>query len=64
VHLFQEKHLELPPILQETVSKIEAKFRELGHVKPLQKQPNFVPKTPKYMFSSVLQKIQHLRYAK
>jgi hypothetical protein len=34
---------ELPPISQGTVCKIEAQFRELGHVKPLKRQPTFDP---------------------
>ncbi|KAJ8947596.1 hypothetical protein NQ318_010108 [Aromia moschata] len=39
VRLFQEKYPELPPISQDTVSKIEKQFRERGHVRQLKKNP-------------------------
>lgn len=41
VQLFRELHPNLPPITQGTVSKIEARYRELGHVRdvPRQRQP-------------------------
>ncbi|KAJ8938057.1 hypothetical protein NQ318_014538 [Aromia moschata] len=32
VRLFQEKYPELPPIYQDTISKIEKQFRERGHM--------------------------------
>lgn len=39
--LFQQIHPDLPPITQGTISKIEARYRELGHVRdvPRQRQP-------------------------
>ena len=37
----------MPPISQGTVSKIEAQFREVGHVKPLRRKPTFVDEDEK-----------------
>ncbi|KAJ8949248.1 hypothetical protein NQ318_022761 [Aromia moschata] len=31
VRLFRETHLDLPPLNQGTISKIEAQYREMGH---------------------------------
>ncbi|KAJ8958732.1 hypothetical protein NQ318_016460 [Aromia moschata] len=33
VHLFRETHPDLPPLNQGTISKIEAQYREMGHVR-------------------------------
>ncbi|KAJ8958509.1 hypothetical protein NQ318_002303, partial [Aromia moschata] len=33
VRLFREKHPDLPPLNQGTISKIEAQYREMGHVR-------------------------------
>ncbi|KAJ8959377.1 hypothetical protein NQ318_022063 [Aromia moschata] len=33
VRLFRETHLDLPPLNQGTISKIEAQYREMGHVR-------------------------------
>ncbi|KAJ8944851.1 hypothetical protein NQ318_013000 [Aromia moschata] len=33
VRLFRETHPDLPPLNQGTVSKIEAQYREMGHVR-------------------------------
>ncbi|KAF2892988.1 hypothetical protein ILUMI_13186 [Ignelater luminosus] len=51
VQLFREQHLDLPLISQGTVSKIEAQFREVGHVKPLRKEPKFVDEDVKLPFN-------------
>lgn len=40
VHLFRDKHPELPPINQGTISKIEAQYRELGHVRHVPRRRN------------------------
>ncbi|KAJ8916356.1 hypothetical protein NQ315_005053 [Exocentrus adspersus] len=37
--LFSENHPELPPISQDTVSKIYAQYRDLGHVRDVKRQP-------------------------
>ncbi|KAJ8947299.1 hypothetical protein NQ318_014197 [Aromia moschata] len=36
VHLFRETHPDLPPLNQGTISKIEAQYREMGHVRKVQ----------------------------
>ncbi|KAJ8942701.1 hypothetical protein NQ318_023433 [Aromia moschata] len=33
VRLFRETHPDLPPLNQGTISKIEAQYREMGHVR-------------------------------
>ncbi|KAJ8953813.1 hypothetical protein NQ318_006661 [Aromia moschata] len=33
VRLFRERHPDLPPLNQGTISKIEAQYREMGHVR-------------------------------
>ncbi|KAJ8959390.1 hypothetical protein NQ318_022078 [Aromia moschata] len=33
VHLFRETHPDLPPLNQGTISKTEAQYREMGHVR-------------------------------
>ncbi|KAJ8942346.1 hypothetical protein NQ318_011296 [Aromia moschata] len=36
VRLFRETHPDLPPLNQGTISKIEAQYREMGHVRKVQ----------------------------
>jgi predicted DNA-binding protein YlxM (UPF0122 family) len=56
VHLFNATHPDLPPINQSMVSRIEAKFREFGHVRDLAKSGR--PSPPEDQQLNVLLAVQ------
>ncbi|KAJ8935317.1 hypothetical protein NQ318_019485 [Aromia moschata] len=43
VRLFRETHPDLPPLNQGTISKIEAQYREMGHVRKVPKENPITP---------------------